>query len=121
MVNFPNPRRHHVLEELRSQSRRPHERRLHPAPLRGVFVVDRRHQDPPNSLDLAPTQRAARLATLDRRAERGHERAAATAGTLVGKFTPTAPNDSQWLPMAPNDSRQLPTTTNTRCCCLAPP
>ena len=39
-------------------------------------------------------------------------------GTLVGKFTPTAPNDSQWLPMAPNDSRQLPTTTNTRCCWL---
>ena len=43
---------------------------------------------------------------------------ASDAGTLVGKFTPTAPNDSQWLPMAPNDSRQLPTTTNTRCCWL---
>ena len=26
-------------------------------------------------------------------------------GTLVGKFTPTAPNDSQWLPMAPDSSR----------------
>ena len=37
---------------------------------------------------------------------------------MVGKLTPTAPNDSQWLPMAPNDSRQLPTTTNTRCCRL---
>ena len=43
---------------------------------------------------------------------------AGALGTLVGKLTPTAPNDSQWLPMAPNDSRQLSTTTNTRFCWL---
>ena len=54
-------------------------------------------------------------------AEPSSEESRLAAGALVGKFTPTTPNDSQWLPMAPNDSRQLPTTTNTRCCCLAPP
>ena len=30
--------------------------------------------------------------------------------SLVGKLTPTAPNDSQWLPTTPNSSQQLPTT-----------
>ena len=29
--------------------------------------------------------------------------------SLVGKFTPTAPNDSQWLPATPNDSLRLQT------------
>ena len=30
-------------------------------------------------------------------------------------------HDARAGPTTPNDSRQLPTTTNTRCCCLAPP
>ena len=30
-------------------------------------------------------------------------------GTLVGKLTPTAPNDSQWLPTTPDSSLRLQT------------
>ena len=37
---------------------------------------------------------------------------------LVGKFTPTAPYDCQWLLMAPNGFQQLPTTANARSCQL---
>ena len=43
---------------------------------------------------------------IDDSARRG---AQASAGTLVGKLTPTAPNYSQWLPTTPDSSLRVQT------------